>query len=826
MGPGGNMKNTAISSLLLIGFLSLFAAQQEQCPSNCSGNGECVKGVCICLSTHTGADCSQEIARAKYHFTSLSDGLPESPTERILKVLLVTTEIVGPVSNGGIGTAFTSMAHSLNTAGHKVTILFTMGPVSQHGPFEEWVDHYAQQGIELVGLYRPPIRYLPKHMLESYEVTRFLRDRSEFDLVHFHDYFGAGYYPMLAKQQGDPALKNMRFIAGLHGPNLWAKGVGNQETIDKIGDLEMDYMERKTVEMADYVISPSRYLLEWMSKEGWPVNPASYVQPNILPVADRQNPPGLGGFELDHTENQVWSPGRRTVDELVFFGRLETRKGVVMFCDAVEQLLRPAVQGLLGDAAKRLQRITFLGRGAMVHGQFGVTYVQDRAQKWGIPWKVISRLGPVEAKAYLREGSRLAVMPSRIENSPYTVYECAELGIPFIASNVGGVADLLDPRDHAEVLFQPTLDALVARLVSALANGVIPARPKVAANLNELVWQQWHLHVASLAATENAAKEAAEAAAAAETPFVSVVITHYNRPHLLKFAVESLRNQDYPTDRFEVVLYDDLSTDPEVFVFLDDLQPDFDARGWTILRSPVNQYLGAARNTAIKSCRGEYVLFMDDDNYAKPHEIGTFVRAMTSSGADILTSFVDFFWGEEAPDITKDRPSYIFLGGSADVGAFKNCFGDANSFVRKTSFEACTLLAFALAAAIGGYTTDHGVGFEDWELYANASLRGFKVDIVPEAVYCYRFTKGSMQKSTNYYVNRKRSLRPYLESLPESLHSVILNAVFPRRSDGSIGPATGLASEGASRFPGADNIIEEKLASAAPPASTGGHDEL
>ena len=57
-----------------------------------------------------------------------------------------------------------------------------------------------------------------------------------------------------------------------------------------------------------------------------------------------------------------------------------------------------------------------------------------------------------------------------------------------------------------------------------------------------------------------------------------------------------------------------------------------------------------------------------------------------------------------------------FLGGSADVGAFKNCFGDANCFVRRDSFD-----------AIGGYTEDHGVGFEDWEMYANASLRGFKV---------------------------------------------------------------------------------------------------
>ena len=36
------------------------------------------------------------------------------------------------------------------------------------------------------------------------------------------------------------------------------------------------------------------------------------------------------------------------------------------------------------------------------------------------------------------------------------------------------------------------------------------------------------------------------------------------------------------------------------------------------------------------------------------------------------------------------------------------------------------------------------MGFEDWEMYANATLRGFRVDIIPESVYYYRFTKSSM----------------------------------------------------------------------------------
>lgn len=102
-------------------------------------------------------------------------------------------------------------------------------------------------------------------------------------------------------------------------------------------------------------------------------------------------------------------------------------------------------------------------------------------------------------------------------------------------------------------------------------------------------------------------------------------------------------------------------------------------------------------------------------------QISTFVTAMEASGADILTSNLEFFRGDGLPPNAHSPsktapPSYLFLGGGADVGAFKNCFGDANCCVRKTSFE-----------AIGGYSTDYGIGYEDWEFYANATLRNFKV---------------------------------------------------------------------------------------------------
>ena len=835
------MLRTALALALVLFALAgvVFAQDAGACsPPDCSGHGRCVRGFCACDATHTGSDCATEVVRTvRGEFPGVLSDKEAGEAQQIIRdakktlgrparVCLVTTEFVGPVTNGGIGTAFTTFALALANSGVDVTVLFTMGAVSQVGPFSDWAKHYKALGVELVGLYRPPIKYIPRHMMESYEVMRFLRERQPpFDVVHTHDYQGAAYYSLLARQQG-LWLTNTPFVIQLHGPNLWAKRVGNEETIDRIGDLEMDYMEKRSVQWSDHVVSPSRYLLQWMGREGWPANPSSYVQPNILPYADRSN----------RTDAPVGRPAAVAIEELVFFGRLETRKGIVTFCDAVERLLPKVADGTL-----QLKKITFLGRGAMVHGKFGVQYVQERARDWGVPWKIISRYGPVEAKNYLREGGRLAVMPSRIENSPYTVYECCELGLPFVASDVGGVADLVHPSDHEGTLFHPDVDTLAGVLERALLEGVRPARPRVSAQEAEDQYVSWTWRLAAEVA-RNASMTALDRAKSgddapvlpanprlearalpstgkdgshphvledtsmpnvapamlkeSELPFVSVVMTHYKRPKLLIHAIEAVARQDYPADKYELVLWDDGSPDNETKETLDSLEANFTDRGWKIVRGP-NVYLGAARNRAFNHTdpRGELVVFTDDDNYLKPYAVRMFATAMTLGQADVLTSFVDFFWGEDKP--TKgsngERPSYLFLGGSSDVGAFKNSFGDANCCIRKSSFR-----------KIGGYTEDYGVGFEDWEMYANATLRNFKVDILPDALYFYRFTKGSMQKTTNYFTNRRRSLRPYLNSLPASLHQVILSAVFPRTGDNAQTPGkpTGLAAEGDSRFHG------------------------
>ncbi|KAK3272072.1 hypothetical protein CYMTET_19608 [Cymbomonas tetramitiformis] len=292
------------------------------------------------------------------------------------------------------------------------------------------------------------------------------------------------------------------------------------------------------------------------------------------------------------------------------------------------------------------------------------------------------------------------------------------------------------------------------------------------------------LKVASLAQAANigGALVDGEGNSGSPLPLVSVVITHYNRASLLRHAVHSVLNQTYPAYKLQLVVVDDGSPDPSVPPLLDQLEQDynFEQRGWLLLREP-NRYLGGARNAGARAAAGKYILFMDDDNCAKPHEVASYVTAMESSGADAMTSFVDFIWGEDMPvtpevqpisskakggnEGVKRSPSFVFLGASSDVGIFKNCYGDANSFYRASTFH-----------AVGGYSEDRNLGYEDWEFYSRLVMKGYALEVVPQPLYHYRFTAGSMQKSTSYSASRQRALRAYLEQLDEKHSRNIFSA--------------------------------------------------
>lgn len=245
-------------------------------------------------------------------------------------------------------------------------------------------------------------------------------------------------------------------------------------------------------------------------------------------------------------------------------------------------------------------------------------------------------------------------------------------------------------------------------------------------------------------------------------PLVSICVTHFNRPHFLAQVLESIKAQDYPN--FEVILIDDASTLPEAQAFLKSLTKEFESKGWQIIRNQKNLFPGASRNLAARQSRGEYLLFMDDDNYAKSHQVTTFVQVAKRVNADILTCAMDVFEGQNAPSQNiKLMYRFLPMGAAVGVGFYFNLFGDINALIKKNVYE-----------ALNGLTEDHGIGGEDWELFGRAVLKGYHLETIPQALFWYRDTPNSITKSTHLHANYLRGMRSYLNAVPSALRGNLL----------------------------------------------------
>lgn len=111
-------------------------------------------------------------------------------------------------------------------------------------------------------------------------------------------------------------------------------------------------------------------------------------------------------------------------------------------------------------------------------------------------------------------------------------------------------------------------------------------------------------------------------------PFVSVIIPVYNAGDYLPHCLDSLLQQ--PFEAFELVLIDDGSTDGSAD--LADRYARRDARV-RVIHQP-NQGVSAARNRGLDAARGQYVAFVDADDWV---ESGYFEQlAAAAEGYDVL----------------------------------------------------------------------------------------------------------------------------------------------------------------------------------------------
>lgn len=150
-------------------------------------------------------------------------------------------------------------------------------------------------------------------------------------------------------------------------------------------------------------------------------------------------------------------------------------------------------------------------------------------------------------------------------------------------------------------------------------------------------------------------------------PQISVIIPVYNSGEYLEGSIESVLNQTFCD--FELIVVDDGSNDNSVQIIRRFMEKD----KRIILVEQRNRYAGIARNTGMKSAKGEYLLFLDSDDFFEPNMLEILRRKADEKKADVVICDA-FFYDNDTGEVTE--PSWVlrkeYISNIEDVFSYRD----------------------------------------------------------------------------------------------------------------------------------------------------------
>ncbi|KAJ3237422.1 hypothetical protein HDU81_009520 [Chytriomyces hyalinus] len=687
----------------------------------CSGHGVKVGNTCLCDVGYAGQEC----------LTAFSSVTLQSKPESLCLVLDNFGSLGSESGIQGQGQMNAELASLLVKSGYSVTVLYSG---IENPQFSAVASRLSRKGITLTRLRATGLEFGDNlYESKSYAVYQHLmQSSSQFSHVYFETASGSGYYTLLAQSQGLFCTDTV-FINGME--TLTVDTAARIESGDDkfivtdLDSLKKDFLMRKSAELADVNVFSSNIVFGSVLSANWTMSRESSQ------VLSKPLPKSAQGPEL----------ASELITEIVFVGPMTHGGGLKLFCDAIDSIV--------SDIHNSNTRITFLNPSGAVQTYINdlksSEYIELRSLNWDafdVMWSIHTVVDIDEIVSYLGKMGRLAVVPALNDPIASIAKALVQAKIPLVLSAESAAVDVLSESDKANMVVSADSASIASKVKNVLAQSdAIP----VAQTVPVVSVSNWIKLLES--ATPKTCNKAYDQLS--EKPLVSVVIVHHNRHQLLKQAIASLEAQTYKN--FEVILVDDGSTDAASLAYVRELSWTWwETKGWKVLFES-NRYLGAARNTGAKAASGKFVIFLDDDDYSKPHHIETLVKVAINTKTDIVTGGHDVFNGRSRPSSARSNSRFLPLGQAPLAGMLQNVYGDSAILVRRDYF-----------IDVGGFTEDFGVGFEDYEFLARAALKGHKMQAVPESLHWYRHHGTTMSTSTNLKTNQLRMLRPYIESNP------------------------------------------------------------
>ena len=237
---------------------------------------------------------------------------------------------------------------------------------------------------------------------------------------------------------------------------------------------------------------------------------------------------------------------------------------------------------------------------------------------------------------------------------------------------------------------------------------------------------------------------------------LSIIVPVYKVEPYLRKCVDSLLAQDLPEDVYEIILVDDGSPDqcPQICDEFADKYQNISV----IHRN--NGGLSAARNSGLAVAQGEYVQFVDSDDYLEPNVLWTLIVKMDTDHLDVLR-FNYQNVNEKGEVFEPNKVSKPFVDYRDEV-----C--DGLFFLTERLGYGCYAWQFILRRELlDDCRFKEGIYFEDSEWTPRMLVKANRVTSTSLIVYNYLMRQGSITKGIDR--ERKRKILEDKISLIDSL---------------------------------------------------------
>ncbi|MBR6127373.1 glycosyltransferase family 2 protein, partial [bacterium] len=234
---------------------------------------------------------------------------------------------------------------------------------------------------------------------------------------------------------------------------------------------------------------------------------------------------------------------------------------------------------------------------------------------------------------------------------------------------------------------------------------------------------------------------------------VSIIIPVYNMAHYLKQSLDSVRNQTLKD--IEIICINDCSEDNSLDILMDYASKD---KRFVILNLNENRDQGYARNLGIMRANGEYIMFLDPDDWYE-------VTACEDAYNEIIKNNDDMvFFGMTLYDAEKKKYSVGYKHYHSSLQALKKSTNVKESFIPYCGFSVVKIYKRDFLLTNDCKFTETRCG-EDRPFAVKTTLKAKKISFLDKKLYYYRINQNDNKRKRILNERTWQEARSNVESM-------------------------------------------------------------